>query len=142
MAEARQLAERVDKQTRVIEEAVIHRDTLQEEVVTEPLEPLPAPKVSPATCLASSSALEALLQLARTANNTKARVLAEKVDQERKTLAGVDQPGVPAHPSATVTARDTGLKVAALLEQTQVRRVRSPSPARGTRDRVPFDAPP
>eukprot|EP00971_Amphidinium_carterae_P062574 1238706-Amphidinium_carterae.1 len=55
MAEAKFLADQVDKQTKVIEEAIGRRDARKEDLVTAciklehlPLEPLPAPKVSPA----------------------------------------------------------------------------------------------
>eukprot|EP00971_Amphidinium_carterae_P348008 6490269-Amphidinium_carterae.2 len=73
MAEAKQLAEKVDKQTKVIEEAVEKRAAPKEELVTAvlkikslPPDTLPVPKPSPATSLASSSssAVEQLLECA------------------------------------------------------------------------------
>eukprot|EP00971_Amphidinium_carterae_P119105 2359563-Amphidinium_carterae.1 len=71
MAEAKQLAEKVDKQTKVIEGAVEKRAAFKEELVTVilkikelPQDTVPVPKPSPATYLASSSALEQLLECA------------------------------------------------------------------------------
>eukprot|EP00971_Amphidinium_carterae_P244105 4847090-Amphidinium_carterae.1 len=65
MAEAKRLADKVDKQTKVIEEAVEKRAAFKEELVTAilkikalPPDTVPVPKPSPSTCLASSSALE------------------------------------------------------------------------------------
>eukprot|EP00971_Amphidinium_carterae_P324681 6452800-Amphidinium_carterae.1 len=65
MAEAKQLAEKVDKQTKVIEEAVEKRAAFKEKLVTVilkikalPPDTVPVPKPSPATSLASSSALD------------------------------------------------------------------------------------
>eukprot|EP00971_Amphidinium_carterae_P093589 1851977-Amphidinium_carterae.1 len=106
MAEAKQLAEKVDKQTKVIEEAVEKRATFKEELVTVilkikslPPDTVPVPKPSPATYLASSSALEQLLECARECGDPQAKALAEKVDQERKATAKVDAPGEPVTPS-------------------------------------------
>eukprot|EP00971_Amphidinium_carterae_P263541 5228314-Amphidinium_carterae.1 len=87
MAEAKQLAEKVDKQTKVLEEAVEKRAAFKEELVTVilkikalPPDTVPVPKPSPATYLASSSALEQLLERASRCGDPQARALAEKVD--------------------------------------------------------------
>eukprot|EP00971_Amphidinium_carterae_P159462 3161092-Amphidinium_carterae.1 len=106
MAEAKQLAEKVDKQTKVIEEAVEKRAAFKEELVTVilkikalPPDTVPVPKPSPATYLASSSALEQLLECASRSGNPEARALAEKVDQERKATTSPEvAPGIPATP--------------------------------------------
>eukprot|EP00971_Amphidinium_carterae_P078348 1549983-Amphidinium_carterae.1 len=65
MAEAKQLADKVNKQTKVIEEAAEKRAAFKEELVTVilkikelPPDTVPVPKPSPSSCLASSSALE------------------------------------------------------------------------------------
>eukprot|EP00971_Amphidinium_carterae_P244785 4860160-Amphidinium_carterae.1 len=91
MAEAKALSDRIDKQTKVIEEAVTRRDALQEKPITaciklenRPKEPLLVPKPSVLPALAPSSALKSLLALAKTANHPEARALAEKMEQERK----------------------------------------------------------
>eukprot|EP00971_Amphidinium_carterae_P207905 4125486-Amphidinium_carterae.1 len=85
MAEAKQLAEKVDKQTKVIEEAVEKRAAFKEELVTVilkikslPPDTVPVPKPSPATYLASSSALEQLLECARERGDPQAKALAEQ----------------------------------------------------------------
>eukprot|EP00971_Amphidinium_carterae_P304785 6056701-Amphidinium_carterae.1 len=104
MAEAKQLAEKVDKQTKVIEEAVEKRAAFKEELVTVilkikalPPDTVPVPKPSPATYLASSSALEQLLERASRCGDPQARALAEKVDQERKATTSPEvAPGIPA----------------------------------------------
>eukprot|EP00971_Amphidinium_carterae_P267698 5310536-Amphidinium_carterae.1 len=91
MAEAKQLAEKVDKQTKVIEEAVEKRAAFKEELVTVilkikelPQDTVPVPKPSPATYLASSSALEQLLECASRSGSPEAKALAEQVDKERR----------------------------------------------------------
>eukprot|EP00971_Amphidinium_carterae_P149899 2971660-Amphidinium_carterae.1 len=102
MAEAKQLAEKVDKQTKVIEEAVEKRAAFKEELVTVilkikslPPDTVPVPKPSPSTYLASSSALEQLLECASRSGGPQAKALAEKVDQERKATASMEVPGEP-----------------------------------------------
>eukprot|EP00971_Amphidinium_carterae_P068701 1360285-Amphidinium_carterae.1 len=63
----------------------------------------PVPKALPATPWASSSALDALLELARTANNGEARALADKIDQERKAHVSTEAPDSAARVSGSST---------------------------------------
>eukprot|EP00971_Amphidinium_carterae_P003818 75802-Amphidinium_carterae.1 len=79
---------------------------LKEELVTVilkikslPPDTVPVPKPSPAAYLASSSALEELLECAKQHGDPQARALAEKVDQERKASASQDAPGAPVPPT-------------------------------------------
>eukprot|EP00971_Amphidinium_carterae_P294901 5855920-Amphidinium_carterae.1 len=96
MAEAKQLAEKVDKQTKAIEEAVEKRAAFKEELVTIilkikslPPDTVPVPKPSPATYLASSSALEQLLECA---SRTQVETLRQKLWPRRWTKRGRPQP--------------------------------------------------
>eukprot|EP00971_Amphidinium_carterae_P057187 1130729-Amphidinium_carterae.1 len=105
------------------------------------MEPLPAPKVLSTTSWASSSALDALLELARNATNGEARSLADKIDQERKVQTMGEAPGQPVAPPTGTRARDTGLGLTAILENSQdsmlqMTRGRSPTTARGTGNRM------
>eukprot|EP00971_Amphidinium_carterae_P210509 4176948-Amphidinium_carterae.2 len=138
MAEAKQLAEKVDKQTKVIEEAVEKRAAFKEELVTVilkikslPPDTVQVPKPSPATYLASSSALEQLLECASKSGDPQAKALAEKVDQERKATASQEVSGEPALPLQP--QRDAKNEPPnPVLATGQRDRERTPSPGRGS----------
>eukprot|EP00971_Amphidinium_carterae_P203498 4038340-Amphidinium_carterae.1 len=72
------------------------------------------PKPSPATYLASSSALEQLLECAHERGDPQAKALAEQVDKERKATVKADAPGEPVaakdKPAPLTQAQATGLR--------------------------------
>eukprot|EP00971_Amphidinium_carterae_P332981 6467432-Amphidinium_carterae.1 len=96
-----------------------------------PPDTVPVPKPSPATYLASSSALEQLLECAKECGDATAKALAEKVDQERKATTALEQPGAPARSvsSSCETGAEPTTPQARVTEQGENR---APSPGRGS----------